>query len=125
PSLVSLPPYPLYPLLHPRTPSGRVRLCSDGPQPRQCNALQSARAPRPTHRCDPPPASLPRSLVVLHLCVGASMGSIELPITHVATLATSTVAKRQVAYFTGSRRVARSVPTIVVPVNPPASTALR
>ena len=29
------------------------------------------------------------------------------------------------AYFTGNRRVARSVPTIVVPVKPPASTALR
>jgi hypothetical protein len=30
-----------------------------------------------------------------------------------------------VGYFAGSRRVARSVPTIVIPVNPPASTALR
>ena len=29
------------------------------------------------------------------------------------------------AYFAGSRRVARSVPTTVVPANPPASTALR
>jgi hypothetical protein len=28
-------------------------------------------------------------------------------------------------YFGGSRRVARSVPTMVIPVNPPASTALR
>ena len=28
-------------------------------------------------------------------------------------------------YFAGSLRVARSVPTIVFPVNPPASTALR
>jgi hypothetical protein len=32
---------------------------------------------------------------------------------------------KDICYFAGSRRLTRSVPTIVFPVNPPASTALR
>jgi len=35
------------------------------------------------------------------------------------------IAAARVYYFAGNRRLARSVPTIVFPVNPPASTALR
>ena len=52
------------------------------PSPCQWNPGRSARAPRPTHRCDTPPTSVAGSPLVLHLCVGPTVDALKsFPIT--------------------------------------------